>query len=163
MKAATKLVVKKLRGLSPRPSDRSLSAKLVPTFADIGCHVVSVTDPYGHIFGFLDRSRYSFFQVAPHLYSRGWVDPVPDPLLLRKSDSAGNRARNLWICSQELWSLDHRGGSTNLIYSPYFKLCAYLNFLNIGIHQTSWNPSSQISLVSATRRNPARNRHWTQP
>jgi hypothetical protein len=24
-----------------RPSDRRLSAKLVPTFADIGCHVVS--------------------------------------------------------------------------------------------------------------------------
>jgi hypothetical protein len=22
-----------------------------------------------------------FYQVAPHLYSRGWVDPVPDPLL----------------------------------------------------------------------------------
>jgi hypothetical protein len=27
------------------------------------------------------------------LYSRGWVDPVPDPLLLRKSSSAGNRTR----------------------------------------------------------------------
>jgi hypothetical protein len=28
-----------------RPSDRRLSAKLVPTFADRGCRVVSVTDP----------------------------------------------------------------------------------------------------------------------
>jgi hypothetical protein len=28
-----------------RPSDRRLSAKLVPTFADRGCHVVRVTDP----------------------------------------------------------------------------------------------------------------------
>jgi hypothetical protein len=28
-----------------RPSDRRLSAKLVLTFADEGCHVVSVTDP----------------------------------------------------------------------------------------------------------------------
>jgi hypothetical protein len=28
-----------------RPSDRRLSAKLVPTFADRGCHVVSVTNP----------------------------------------------------------------------------------------------------------------------
>jgi hypothetical protein len=37
-----------------RPSDRRLSAKLVPTFADRGCHVVSVTDPYGRILGFLD-------------------------------------------------------------------------------------------------------------
>jgi CBS-domain-containing membrane protein len=34
-----------------RPSDSSLSAKLVPTFADRGCHVVSVTDPYGRILG----------------------------------------------------------------------------------------------------------------
>jgi hypothetical protein len=38
------------------------------------------------------------------------VDPVPDPLLLRKFGSAGNRTRDLWICSQELQSLDHRGG-----------------------------------------------------
>jgi hypothetical protein len=41
---------------------------------------------------------YYFFEVAPQLYSRGWVDPVPDPLLLRKSGSAGNRTRDLWIC-----------------------------------------------------------------
>jgi CBS-domain-containing membrane protein len=37
-----------------RPSDRRLLAKLVPTFADRGCHVVSVTDPYGRILGFLE-------------------------------------------------------------------------------------------------------------
>jgi hypothetical protein len=41
-----------------RPSDRRLSAKLSPNFADRRCHVVSVTDPYGRILGFLDRSRY---------------------------------------------------------------------------------------------------------
>jgi hypothetical protein len=29
------------------------------------------------------------------------VDPVPDPLLLRKSGSAGNQTQDLWICSQE--------------------------------------------------------------
>jgi hypothetical protein len=40
-----------------RPRDRRLSAKLVTTFADRGCHVVSMTDPYGNILGFLDRSR----------------------------------------------------------------------------------------------------------
>jgi hypothetical protein len=27
------------------------------------------------------------------MYSRGWVDPVPDPLLLLKSGSVGNRSR----------------------------------------------------------------------
>jgi hypothetical protein len=41
-----------------RPSDRRFSAKWLPTFADKGCHVVSVTNPYGRILGFLDRSRY---------------------------------------------------------------------------------------------------------
>jgi len=38
------------------------------------------------------------------------VDPVPDPLLLRKSGSAGDRTRDLCICSQKLRPLDHRGG-----------------------------------------------------
>jgi hypothetical protein len=80
-----------VRDLLYRPSDRRLSAKLVPTFAERVCHVVRVTNPYGRIPGFLDRSRYFFFKVAPQLYSRGWVDPVPDPLLLWKSCSAGNR------------------------------------------------------------------------
>jgi hypothetical protein len=66
----------KLRGLSPQANytDRAtggMSPKLVPTFADKGCRVVSVTDPHGRILGFLDRSRYYFFQVAPQLYSRG--------------------------------------------------------------------------------------------
>jgi hypothetical protein len=41
-----------------RPSDRRLLTQWLPTFADRGCHVVSVTDPYGHILCFLDRSRY---------------------------------------------------------------------------------------------------------
>jgi hypothetical protein len=37
------------------PSDRRLSVKLVPTFADRGYHVARVNDPYGRIFGLLDR------------------------------------------------------------------------------------------------------------
>jgi hypothetical protein len=52
------------------PNDRRLPAKLLPTSADKGCRVVSLTDPYGRILGFLDRSRYFFFQVAPQLYSQ---------------------------------------------------------------------------------------------
>jgi hypothetical protein len=51
-----------------RPIGRRMSAKSVPGFAYTGCHVVSVTDPYGRILG---RSRYFFFQVAPQMYSRG--------------------------------------------------------------------------------------------
>jgi hypothetical protein len=53
-------------------------------FYDRGCHVVSVTDSCGRILGFLDRSHYFFFQVAPQLHSRGWVS-VPDPLLLKNA------------------------------------------------------------------------------
>jgi hypothetical protein len=36
-----------LVGKETIPSDRRLSAKLVPTFADRGCRVVSATDPHG--------------------------------------------------------------------------------------------------------------------
>jgi hypothetical protein len=74
-------------------SDRRLSAKLVPTLGDRGCRVVSAIPPQSLIFGFLDRSHY-FLEIAPQLSSRGWVYPVPDPLLLRrKSGSAENRTR----------------------------------------------------------------------
>jgi hypothetical protein len=38
-----------------RPSGHRISGKLVPTFADRMCHMISVTDPYGRILGFLDR------------------------------------------------------------------------------------------------------------
>jgi CBS-domain-containing membrane protein len=47
-----------VRARTIQPSDRRLSAKWLPTFADRGCHVVSVTDPNGRILGFLGRSRY---------------------------------------------------------------------------------------------------------
>jgi hypothetical protein len=54
-----------LRGLSLRanyrPTDRRLSTKLVPTFAYRGYHVVSVTDSYCRILGFLDR-------ISTHIY-----------------------------------------------------------------------------------------------
>jgi hypothetical protein len=75
-----------------RPSDRLLSAKFVPNFVDRGCYVVSATNPNGRFLCFIDRSRCFFFQVAPQLYSRGSVDPVPDPLL-RKSGRARKRTR----------------------------------------------------------------------
>jgi hypothetical protein len=62
-----------------RPSHCSLSAKLVKAFADRGCHVVVVAYPYGCNMGFFDQSSYFSFKVAPQFYSRGWVDPIPDP------------------------------------------------------------------------------------
>jgi hypothetical protein len=82
----------------------------MPTFAGVTWSAQRI--PTAIKLGFLYRSRYFFIQVAPQLSSRGWVDPVPDPLFLRKSGRAGNRnrTRNLWICSQKLWPLDHTGG-----------------------------------------------------
>jgi hypothetical protein len=43
---------------------------------------------------FLDQNCYFYFEVTPQLSSWGWVDPVPELLLLRKSGSAGNRTRD---------------------------------------------------------------------
>jgi hypothetical protein len=69
--------------------DCRLSEMFVPAFVDRGCCLVSTTDPYGSNFVFLDRNRYFFFQIVPQLYSGGWVDPVPDPLLLRNLVAPG--------------------------------------------------------------------------
>jgi hypothetical protein len=45
----------------------------VPTFADRGCDVVSVTDPYGRILGFLDR-----------LFNISLIKKITDMLVERK-------------------------------------------------------------------------------
>jgi hypothetical protein len=50
------------------------------------------------------------------------VDPVPDPLLLRKSGSAGNRTWDLWICGQELRPLDHKGDHLKITNNFHLKL-----------------------------------------
>jgi hypothetical protein len=42
------------------------------SFSDIGCHVVSVTDPYGRIHGFLDRSRYISF-LLNRIHEAEWT------------------------------------------------------------------------------------------
>jgi hypothetical protein len=58
-------VARVLERTIPIERDRRLSAKLVPTFVGRRCRVVSATDPHIRILGFLDLSRYFFFQVAP--------------------------------------------------------------------------------------------------
>jgi hypothetical protein len=50
-----------------RPSDRRISKKLVPAFKDSECRTVSATNSYSSILGFLNRSCYFFFHVAPQL------------------------------------------------------------------------------------------------
>jgi hypothetical protein len=64
MKAeASVLCELKLHGLSPRANYTYRATAFCrqsycQLFEDRGCHVVSVSDPYGCILGFLDRSRY---------------------------------------------------------------------------------------------------------
>jgi hypothetical protein len=91
--------------------DRTIPTdKVSVNFCGEKYHVINTTDPCGRILDSLDFSHYYFFQIAPQLYSRGWVYHVPDPLFPRKSRIAWNLTRDLWICSQELGPLNHRGG-----------------------------------------------------
>jgi hypothetical protein len=79
-------------------------------FADRGWYVVSVTDPLLPYSRFSRQEPLLFYQVAPQLYSRGWVDPVPEPLPFFFLVVPGIEHLDLRICTQELWTLDHRGG-----------------------------------------------------
>jgi hypothetical protein len=78
----------KLRGPSPRSNyiDRvtRLMAKLVPTFADRGCCVVSTTDPHGHILCFLDRSCYFFPPSSPSVVLTRLSGPRSRPTTYQK-------------------------------------------------------------------------------
>jgi hypothetical protein len=64
------------------------------------------------------------------------VDPVPDPLLLRKFGSFGNQSRDLWICSQELWPTQRRSvgyynilrENTFLISCEIISICICIKF-----------------------------------
>jgi hypothetical protein len=73
---------------------------LVPTSADKGVSCGQRgRSPTVIYLSFLDQSRYYSFKyllIYPH---KGWVEPVPDPLILRKSGSAGNRTRDLCVSS----------------------------------------------------------------
>jgi hypothetical protein len=95
--------------------EQSIPAKLVLTFADRGVY-------YGQRDGSpRPYSRFStpesliFLSNSSSVVLKGWLDRLPDPLLLRKSGSTENRTRDLWICSQELWPLGHRGGRTYML------------------------------------------------
>jgi hypothetical protein len=78
---------------------------LVPNFADRGVSRGQCGgSPTVVNLSFLDRSRYFSFKYLFIYHHSGWVHPVPDPLLLRKSGTVGNRTQDLSVCSQEpLW------------------------------------------------------------
>jgi hypothetical protein len=55
--------------------------------------VVSVTDPYGRILGFLDRSRYTFLSSSSSVVLTRLSGPCSRPTTFFYSGSAGNRTR----------------------------------------------------------------------
>jgi hypothetical protein len=75
----------KLHGLSPRANStvRATAACRRSNYQLL--RIEGATWSAWHIltavFSFSKQEPLLFYQVAPQLYSRGWVDPVPDPLL----------------------------------------------------------------------------------
>jgi hypothetical protein len=68
--------------------ERTIPTERPPLLGEVIANLCGLRVPRGQRDGSLrPYSRFSrqepllFYQVAPQLYSRGWVDPVPDPLL----------------------------------------------------------------------------------
>jgi hypothetical protein len=75
------------------------------------------------------------------------VDPVPDPLLLRESGSAGNITRDLWVSSQELLTTEAVAEDTIL-----FKIGRQCNLPLVGACLSqSWTPELE-AIVSPKHR-----------
>jgi hypothetical protein len=93
--------------------------------------MVSVTDHYGHILEFLDRTLYFFFWAAPQLYSWGWGAPF----------QAHYFSANLVLPAIKPWPLGHRGGlpsqnrrnfrSFDLMDKKYLQQPLLLNMLHL--------------------------------
>jgi hypothetical protein len=66
----------------------------VPTFVDRGLSRGERDETSTAVnLSFLDRNPLLLFQVGPHLSLQVLVDHVPDPVLLSKFGSAGNRTQ----------------------------------------------------------------------
>jgi hypothetical protein len=70
---------------------------LVPNFVDLVSRGQRGRSPTVVNLSFIDRSRYFSFKQLLIYSHKGWVYPVPDPLLLRKCGSAVNRTRDFGL------------------------------------------------------------------
>jgi hypothetical protein len=103
---------KKIHGVSPQAkyTDRATAAcrrSDCQLFADRGCHKVRVTDPYGRILAFLDRSRYFSIQYLLSCTHEAEWTPFQTHYFF-SSCSAGNRTRASGSVAKN--SDHHRGG-----------------------------------------------------
>jgi hypothetical protein len=83
--------------------ERTIPTELPPLVAEVSVNFcgkgVSRGQRDGSL-GFLERRRYFFLQVAPPVVLTRLSGPRSRPTTSQK----------IWICSHELWPLDHRGG-----------------------------------------------------
>jgi hypothetical protein len=124
--------------------------------------VSSAEPPTAVNLSFLDWNRYFFFQVAPHLSSRDWVDPVPYPLLLKnlsapviEPGTAGSAARDLTARPRRLLlilSSHVQIGLIDIIFSRGLSVTILSAFLI-----PTYVPSQKIKLKHVI---PHMVRHW---
>jgi hypothetical protein len=88
------------------------------------------------------------------LSSRGWVGPVPGPLLLGKSGDAGNRTRDLKTRSKGLWPVDTEAINT-AAHSHQWHIIIPLSFIKkrILVKNEQHSRSEPYSLVGSVLRN----------
>jgi hypothetical protein len=86
-----------------------------PLVGEVTANFCGKRVPRGQRYGTLrPYSRFSrqepllFYQVAPQLYSRGWVHPIPDPLFFLVVPGIEPGPPDLL---PRIWPLDHRGSS----------------------------------------------------
>jgi hypothetical protein len=103
-----------------RPSNCRFSVKLVPTFVDRGCCAVSAVDPYGRNLGFLDRSRYSFFQSRSSVVLTRLSGPRSTPATSQNIWKCQESNLDLCMCSQEPWPLNHRDSLRQGLLIQYY-------------------------------------------
>jgi hypothetical protein len=117
-----------------RPSDLSLVGEVSVNFYR---YKVSRNQREGSLRPYSRRSRLQpliFFQVAPQLYSRDWVDPFPDILLIRKSGSAGVEPRSLDLKPGTLTTRPQRQST---FFCIAYNFSSYLTGSTIHLHSVA--------------------------
>jgi hypothetical protein len=126
-----------------RPSDRRLSVKWLPTFADRGCHMVSVTDPSGRTTRPQRRSR----QKSKSHYDRRSVSQsvclgVKSNLGLLTSDFFSSKLRSCLCRAPSLTRgrVSHLSFFVNIVYSSQsaFTLIIHIKDIHSALHTFQW-------------------------
>jgi hypothetical protein len=101
------------------PSDRRLSAKSLPTFSERGCHVVSAADPLRPYSRFPRPEPLIFLSSISSIVLTRLSRPRSIPTTTQNIWQRLESNPDFWICNQELWPLDHRGGPhpSNIYFS----------------------------------------------